>query len=112
MTPPTPSVGNWYRGSNGELFEVVAVDPDDETIELQHFDGTLEEIDFETWNERPPLETTAPEDWTGSVDIEPEENVNEASELGMHVAWTAPLEFLDRNEAQGYSEWPTSDRMQ
>jgi hypothetical protein len=106
MTPPTPSVGNWYRSSSGELFEVVAVDADDETIELQHFDGTLEERDFEAWNELPPIETTAPEDWTGSVDVEPEDNASEADELGIHLTWTAPLEFLDRNETQGYSEWP------
>lgn len=108
MTPPTPSIGHWYRGSSGELFEIVAIDPDDETIELQHFDGTLEEIDLDTWNERPPEETTAPEDWTGSVDVEPEDGNNDTNELGMHVSWTAPLEFLDRNEALGYSEWPAS----
>ena len=112
MSPPTPFIGNWYRGSSGELFEVVAVDPDDETIELQHFDGTLEEIDFETWNEHPPTETMAPEDWTGSVDIEPEDDTNEANELGIHLTWTAPLEFLDRNEALGYSEWPATSRTQ
>jgi hypothetical protein len=110
MIPPTASVGSWYRGPNGELFEVVAVDSDDETIELQHFDGTLEETDFEIWNERPPIETTAPEDWTGSVDVEPEDNIGEANELGIHLAWTAPLEFLDRNEALGYSEWPSRMR--
>ena len=79
MAVPKPDIGNWYRRtSGGELFEVVAVDEDDGTIELQSYDGTVEEMDVEDWNaqwEDGALEPgEAPEDWTGSVDIEPEDD--------------------------------------
>ena len=45
-----PEVGNWFRRIDGSTFEIVAVDEGDGTIELQHFDGTLEEIDLDAWS--------------------------------------------------------------
>ena len=44
-----PTIGNWYRIQGGDSFEVVAYDEDDGTIELQYFDGTVEEMDIEDW---------------------------------------------------------------
>jgi hypothetical protein len=74
MTAPHPGIGDWYRLSGGQLFEVVAVDDDDGTIEIQYFDGTVEEMDVEDWEsqwDEGSLETAeAPEDWSGSVDVE------------------------------------------
>ena len=75
MAAPQPGIGDWYRLQGGELFEVVAVDDDDGTIELQYFDGTVEEMDVDDWNaqwDEGVLEVAeAPEDWSGSVDVEP-----------------------------------------
>jgi hypothetical protein len=42
-----PIVGQWYRGGTNELFEVVAIDDQDQTIEIQYFDGTVTEVDFD-----------------------------------------------------------------
>ena len=47
-----PVVGQWYRGGTNELFEVVAIDDQDQTIEIQYFDGTVTEVDFDSWNEQ------------------------------------------------------------
>jgi hypothetical protein len=91
---------------NGALFEVVAVDRDDGTIEVQHFDGTLEEFDLESWAEQEFEEAQAPEDWTGSVDVEPEDYEPDR-EMTAGGLWTDPLTSLDRSEASGYSEWPS-----
>ena len=52
MNVVKPIVGQWYRGGTNELFEVVAIDDKDETIEVQYFDGTVTEIDFDAWNEQ------------------------------------------------------------
>ena len=72
-----PVVGQWYRGGTNELFEVVALDDDDETIEIQYFDGTVGEVDFDAWNEQLLDElidaADAPEDWSGAVDMEAED---------------------------------------
>jgi len=73
-----PTIGHWYRITGGDSFEVVAVDDDDGTIELQYFDGTVEEMDIEDWQAEKEggtlEEIEPPEDWTGSVDVDPEED--------------------------------------
>jgi len=106
MTSPSPVVGDWYRRQGGALFEVVAIDRDDATVEVQHFDGTLEEFDLESWEEQEFEEAQAPEDWSGSVDVDSEDEAEtEVSSSG--ASWTDPLTSLDRSEASGYSEWPS-----
>jgi hypothetical protein len=75
MTAPHPGIGDWYRSNGGQLFEVVAVDDDDGTIEIQYFDGTVEEMDVEDWDaqwDEGTLEAAEepPEDGSGSVDVE------------------------------------------
>lgn len=103
MNAPSPVVGNWYRlkiGRTGaELFEVVAIDDNDATIEVQHFDGTLGEMDFDSWEEQweeSLLESAqAPEDWTGSVDVEPEDIEQHITDAGADRQWASPLDYLD-----------------
>src|ERR1700751_124100 len=74
MATPQPAIGDWYRLNGGALFEVVALDDDDGTIEIQYFDGTGEEMDIEDWEaqwEDAARESAeSPEDWSGSVDVE------------------------------------------
>jgi hypothetical protein len=72
-----PEVGRWYRMSSGGTFEVVAIDEDDGTVEVQYFDGTVEELDLEDWDAQSANneieEAQAPEDWSGSVDVDGED---------------------------------------
>ena len=69
-----PEIGSWYRVRGGDSFEVVAIDEDDGTIEVQYFDGTVEELEREDWDaQHSSGELTAvkaPEDWSGSIDID------------------------------------------
>ncbi len=66
---PQPAVGKWYRNNeDGQLFEVVAMDEDDETIEIQYFDGAIEEVDFEEWEQMALTSAAPPEDWSGPFD--------------------------------------------
>ncbi len=63
-------------------------------MELQQFDGTIDEIDLESWPELLLVEASPPEDWSGSVDMDPEDYVgrnNDEMPSGFHD----PLEFLD-----------------
>ena len=39
-----PVIGHWYRRPDGDLFEVVAVDEQDATIEIQFCDGTIDDL--------------------------------------------------------------------
>jgi hypothetical protein len=77
MSVLPPEIGDWYSLRGGELFEVVAIDDADGTIEVQYFDGTLEEIDIEDWKTQYSVgeieQAEAPEDWSGSVDVDSED---------------------------------------
>jgi hypothetical protein len=83
-----PIVGQWYRIAD-ELFEIVAIDEADQTIEVQYFDGTVTELDFDAWNEQMREDrlaaVDAPEDWSGSVDAA---DLSRESEQGGFSAWT------------------------
>jgi hypothetical protein len=68
-----PVIGDWYRNLRREIFEVVALDEDDGTVEIQYFDGSLEEIELDTWFEAMYEPVEPPEDWSGSLDIERED---------------------------------------
>jgi len=72
-----PEVGDWYRTRGGDTFEIVAVDEDDGTVEVQYFDGTVEEFELDDWEAQRSngeiSDAEAPEDWSGSVDVETED---------------------------------------
>ena len=91
MNVVKPIVGQWYRGGGKEVFEVVAIDDADETVEVQYFYGTVTEIDFDSWNEQVRDElldaVEAPEDWSGSVDAGAEDTGREFEE-GALASWT------------------------
>ena len=64
-----PIIGNWYsHRDKGEIFQVVALDEASGTIEIQEFDGDIDELDFDEWQHLPVDVTTQPEDWTGPID--------------------------------------------
>ena len=89
-----PVIGQWFSRPNGTMFEVVAVDEDAGTVELQQFDGTIDEVDLENWSDLLLVEVSAPEDWSGSVDMDPEDFLgrnNGEIPQGYHD----PLDFLD-----------------
>ena len=95
MSIQYPVIGQWFRRPNGTLFEVVAIDESDQTVEIQQFDGTIDEVDVERWQELMLMEVSAPEDWSGSVDMDPEDFVSQKDNeipSGFHD----PLAFLDK----------------
>lgn len=93
--PQAVVVGEWYRVGEEPPFEVVAVDADQETIEIQHFDGAVEEMDFDSWAEMTPQPTVPPEDWSGALDVGKEDSGIDPERLGGD-SWDSPLDHLDR----------------
>jgi len=90
-----PVIGQWFTRPNGTLFEVVAVDEAATTVEIQQFDGTLDEVDIERWPELLLTEAAAPEDWSGSVDMDPEDYLGK-KDADMPNGYHDPLAFLDK----------------
>jgi hypothetical protein len=63
-----PTVGNWYQNPDQSKFEVIALDEDEGVIEIQYFDGELDEMEFEVWPQLGLESVSPPEDWTGAYD--------------------------------------------
>lgn len=87
-----PIVGNWYsHRDKGETFQVVALDEDSGTIEIQDFDGGIDEVDFDEWRQLAVASAAQPEDWGGPIDdVEPDEFGY--TDLGLNPTGENPLE--------------------
>ncbi len=83
-----PRIGEWYQSLNGDKFEIVALDEDESTLEIQHYDGAVEEVDFDSWDEMEAFSIEPPEDWSGSLDIERED-------YGVDLELTSPTEHIN-----------------
>ena len=72
---------------------MVAIDDQDQTIEIQYFDGTVTEMEFDSWNEQLLDEqidaADAPEDWSGAVDVEAED-LDREFEDNARGLWSVP----------------------
>jgi hypothetical protein len=96
-----PVVGEWYQAPEGEDFEVVAIDPDERTVEIQYFDGAIEELDYSSWAQLQLQPIQPPEDWSGSVDMMREDFM---TDIGMSTQedWADPLDVIDSLAADEY----------
>lgn len=69
-TEADPIVGNWYTHlDKGQRFFVTAVDEKAGTVEIQHFDGDLEEFTLDNWYALEVEPAEEPENWGGPLDI-------------------------------------------
>jgi len=92
------AVGQWFETAQGP-FEVVGVDSDAQVVLVQHYDGTLEDYDFETWMELAARPCAPPEDYSGALDIAPDDYVERDEPSGLRSSrWGDPLDFLDQRD--------------
>lgn len=94
-TEHEPQVGDWYKTPDGMSFEVIASDEDEGIVEIQYFDGAVEELDMESWYEMDLTPREPPEDWSGPFDDIEASDLDE-TEAAMHPHhWTGPLDSID-----------------
>lgn len=73
-----PVQGQWYEDlDENEIFKVLALDPDAETVQIQYEDGDIEMIDLDTWHELDLEKSTQPEGWSDDVVSDVEEDDDE-----------------------------------
>jgi hypothetical protein len=106
-----PIVGNWYRHlDKGQLFRVVAFDQERGTVELQHFDGDIEEIDASAWFDMEIEPAEAPEDWTGPVDDVETDDLGYTETAMRRRDWEKPLEETGVEKEEWEDERPEGER--
>ena len=67
-TLQSPELGLWYQLPDLQIFKIIAMDNDDETIEIQYFDGAIEEWESDNWYRTDIEAIEEPEDWSGPYD--------------------------------------------
>jgi hypothetical protein len=73
-----PVQGQWYEDlDENEIFKVLAVDPDAETVQIQYEDGDTEVIDLDTWHELDLEQAQQPEGWSDEVATEDDDDEEE-----------------------------------
>ncbi|HEY0720731.1 MAG TPA: DUF6763 family protein [Gammaproteobacteria bacterium] len=94
-TPYEPQIGDWYLTQEGGSFEVIAVDPDEGSVEIQYFDGAIEELDMESWYAMEIKPREVPEDWSGPFDDLVKDDFGDTDQARHLDEWSNPLDSLD-----------------
>ncbi|MDF1582929.1 MAG: DUF6763 family protein [Methyloprofundus sp.] len=64
-----PSIDQWYKDVENSLtFKVVAIEEDDDTIEVQYNNGDIGEYDTDSWYNSTFDFIEDPEDWSAPFD--------------------------------------------
>lgn len=106
-----PIVGNWYKHlDKGQVFRVVDIDEDDDVIEVQHFDGDLEELDSSDWFEMDLERAAEPEDWTGPVDDIERDDLGYTETDMTDRDWRKSLQEEQSSEEEWEDETPEDER--
>jgi hypothetical protein len=76
-----PAIGHWYDSKDfPECFRVVAYDRQ-ALVEIQYYDGEVEEIDYDTWQTLHPAEIAEPEDASSGYEMQHEDIMEMLNEI-------------------------------
>ncbi|PCJ92907.1 MAG: hypothetical protein COA46_02735 [Porticoccaceae bacterium] len=104
MASQVPVIGTWYQDAvEDQIFEVVAVDDDAGSVEIQYVDGEVSEFDFETWQQMLLLSAKPPEDWRASYELSDEDR-SITDDVFVPVNWNDPLSDLDFDTTLGVDD--------
>jgi len=92
-----PRIDQWYAHfDKGQCFYVIAVDEEQNTVEVQHFDGDLEELSLDEWRNFKIVLSDEPENWSGALDIAEEDDLGTGVTDTKSDDWTEPGEDFRR----------------
>lgn len=99
-----PVVGKWYQElDDSSIFEVVAVDERNQTIETQYIDGEINEYDVENWYELALTEIEAPEDWRNAYELSSEDSLDPDDTIHPQD-WSDPTRMIETDIVNGIIE--------
>lgn len=104
-TENEPVVGQWYEHiDKGQKFEIVSLDEDIGTVEIQYFDGDLDEIDIENWYGLEIQPSEPPEDWTGPLDNVAKDDLGFTETAMTEEDWSESTQETKRTRRVGLSD--------
>jgi hypothetical protein len=91
-----PVIDSWYRDASARTFQVVAVDNDEGSVEIQYFSGEVEEIALGAWYGMQLEAIDPPEDWTGPFDDLGRDDLGDTEQVTRPEDWSGPWEEIER----------------
>lgn len=102
MAKRRPVISKWYQDvSEDEIFEVVAIDEDSDTIAIQYVDGDISEIDFDTWRQMILLPAEPPDDLREIEYLDDDEDVDNPRSNYREPLWEDPF---DDSKSEDYGD--------
>jgi len=104
--PTCPAIiGEWYQDIVENLyFEVVAIDHQSGSVEIQYHDGEVGEVDMESWPEMVLVPASPPEDASAAFEMSMPNSWNDESNLNP-CNWNDPLSQIEPDLFQGSEEY-------
>ena len=101
MYQTRPIVGRWFKEiQQGQIFEVVAIDEQERTIETQMIDGELAEYDMESWCLLELEQVHEPENWCSAYELNQEDRAD--PDAPFHpIDWAHPLNAIEPDTVYG-----------
>lgn len=93
-----PVVDSWYEDGRGRKFTIVAMDADEGTIELQFFEGEVEEVEMVDWYQLQPQQIPPPEDWSGPFDDLVSDDFGDTEKPKHPEDWNGPANEMDYHD--------------
>lgn len=90
-----PEIGSWYRSMADPMFKVIALDEDDDSIEIQYFDGDIQELDLDSWQRMEIEAVEEPEDWSGPFDDLEQDDLGYDDTGQNHSLHSNPLDEIE-----------------
>lgn len=101
MAQLQPDIGNWFENiEDGTLFEVVAIDDFERTVEVQYLDGTVDEFDLDHWQTLPVVDAPAPEDANAAYGLTARELAPDTGQMDFNN----PLDTIEGDSFGGTDE--------
>ncbi|MDQ2075582.1 DUF6763 family protein [Marinimicrobium sp. ABcell2] len=90
-----PIIGAWYKDrEEQQTFEVVAIDEQRGTVEIQYLDGAIGEFDLDAWHRLPLLAASPPEDADAAFSLSREDRW--LGDQGASFSpWDDPLDHIE-----------------
>jgi len=101
MSKYIPSVGSWFKEvQQGLIFEVVAFDEANQTVETQLIDGEVSEFDMDSWGELALQPIEEPEDWRNAYELSQEDYLDPDATI-VPEEWNNPIHSIESDIING-----------
>lgn len=105
MAVSPAGIGQWYFDQDEQqVFEVVALDEPQGTVEVQYLDGAIGEFDLETWRQLPLVPAAPPEDSDIAYELSQEDRWHEEHVL-MPDPWNNPITTIEPELFPGFDDY-------